>query len=87
MKSRIKSSWFLSGLLVLLTATTLFANGLSIDEKNWLEKGFRYEKNGWIYVHIEGQPYERGFQHGYLLAKEIQVLSMQAKILRHHQTQ
>ena len=34
------------------------------------QKGFRYEKNGWIYLHIEGDPYERGFQHGYLVAKE-----------------
>ena len=33
-------------------------------------KGFRYDKNGWIYLHIEGEPYERGFQHGYLIAKE-----------------
>lgn len=34
------------------------------------QKGFRYDKNGWIYVHIEGDPYERGFQHGYLIADE-----------------
>lgn len=33
-------------------------------------KGFRYDKNGWVYVHIEGDAYERGFQHGYLVAKE-----------------
>lgn len=33
-------------------------------------KGFRYDKNGWIYVHIEGEAYERGFQYGYLIAEE-----------------
>ena len=33
-------------------------------------KGFRFDKNGWIYVHIEGDPYERGFQYGYLIAEE-----------------
>jgi hypothetical protein len=33
-------------------------------------KGFRYDKNGWIYIHIEGEPYERGFQYGYLIADE-----------------
>ncbi|HDQ15751.1 MAG TPA: hypothetical protein ENN45_01680, partial [Bacteroidetes bacterium] len=27
--------------------------------------------NGWIYLYIEGEPYERGYQHGYLLAPEI----------------
>ena len=34
------------------------------------EKGYRYEKEGWIYVHIEGAPYERGFQYGFLVADE-----------------
>jgi len=28
--------------------------------------------NGWTYVHLEGSPAEIGFQHGYLLAQEIQ---------------
>ncbi|MDD2837021.1 MAG: hypothetical protein PHY05_12840, partial [Methanothrix sp.] len=34
-------------------------------------QGYRYEENGWTYLHIEGKPYERGFQHGRLLAQEI----------------
>ncbi|MCX6670116.1 MAG: C45 family autoproteolytic acyltransferase/hydrolase [Methanothrix sp.] len=34
-------------------------------------KGYRFDKNGWIYIHIEGAPYERGYQHGYLVAPEI----------------
>ncbi len=34
-------------------------------------KGYRYEKDGWIYVHIEGEPFERGFQHGYLVADQL----------------
>ena len=33
--------------------------------------GYRYNINGWIYLHIEGKPYDRGYQHGYLLADEI----------------
>jgi hypothetical protein len=32
---------------------------------------YRYPVGGWIYVHIEGEPYERGYQHGHLMAKEI----------------
>ncbi len=44
---------------------------LSAEQRQWLAKGQRHEKAGWIYLHIEGQPHERGFQHGYLLAKEI----------------
>ena len=29
-------------------------------------------QNGWIFVHLEGTPFDMGFQHGYLLAPEIQ---------------
>ncbi|HOO32172.1 MAG TPA: C45 family autoproteolytic acyltransferase/hydrolase [Thermotogota bacterium] len=35
-------------------------------------KGYRYEQNGWIYIHIEGKPFERGFQHGYLIADQLE---------------
>jgi hypothetical protein len=38
-----------------------------------LSKAFRRpELNGWIFVHLEGTPEEIGFQHGYLLAPEIE---------------
>src|SRR5881275_1656167 len=32
---------------------------------------YRYPQAGWIVLHIEGEPYERGYQHGRLLATEI----------------
>lgn len=32
------------------------------------EDGYRFDQYGWIYLHIEGEPYERGYQHGYLPA-------------------
>lgn len=32
---------------------------------------YRYPQAGWIVLHIEGAPYERGYQHGRLLAPEI----------------
>ena len=32
---------------------------------------YRYPSAGWIYLHIEGAPYERGYQHGHLMAREI----------------
>jgi len=35
------------------------------------DKGYRFERGGWIYVHLEGTPYDIGYQHGYLLAPEI----------------
>jgi len=34
-------------------------------------KGYRFERDGWIYVHLEGSPHDIGYQHGYLLAPEI----------------
>jgi hypothetical protein len=34
-------------------------------------RGTRAEKNGWIFVHLEGTPREIGRQHGELLAEEI----------------
>lgn len=36
-----------------------------------LAKAWRVDTNGWINVHLEGAPREIGFQHGWLLATEI----------------
>jgi hypothetical protein len=33
--------------------------------------GYRYPQDGWIVLHIEGEPYDRGVQHGRLMAPEI----------------
>src|SRR5213078_895832 len=32
---------------------------------------YRYPQAGWLVLHIEGEPYERGYQHGKLLSQEI----------------
>jgi outer membrane protein assembly factor BamB len=34
-------------------------------------KGYRYNIQGWVYIHIEGDPYDRGYQYGYLASVEI----------------
>src|SRR5271169_1544333 len=36
-----------------------------------LAGSYRADRNGWIYVHVQGSPDRLGFQHGYLLAPEI----------------
>ena len=36
-----------------------------------LQGAYRLERDGWVYVHLEGPPDRIGFQHGYLLAAEI----------------
>jgi outer membrane protein assembly factor BamB len=45
-------------------------NVASINE-NQIEDSYRYNIKGWIYVHIEGDPYNRGYQYGFLLSEEI----------------
>jgi len=37
-----------------------------------LQGTYSFERGGWVYVHLEGSPSNIGFQHGYMLAKEIE---------------
>jgi hypothetical protein len=67
----IKSTLRLGLVLLLVAPFASAAATLSAEQSQWLAKGHRHEKAGWIYLHVEGGPRERGFQHGYLLAKEI----------------
>lgn len=53
------------------TAIPIREGNLTAQENEWLGKAYRYDENGWIYLHIEGAPFERGFQRGYLTANEI----------------
>jgi hypothetical protein len=46
--------------------------GLTAEQRQWVAKAWRHEKDGWVFLHIEGSPQARGFQHGYLLAREIE---------------
>lgn len=42
----------------------------AIDDPR-LKNGFRKELTGWVYVHLQGKPFDIGFQYGSLLAVEI----------------
>ncbi|HTY59036.1 MAG TPA: C45 family peptidase [Bacteroidota bacterium] len=44
---------------------------LSADQISWLSRAGRHSREGWVYLHCEGSPGARGFQHGYLMANEI----------------
>jgi hypothetical protein len=57
------------------------ANRVTSEQKGWLARGHRHDKHGWVYLHIEGTPRERGFQHGYLLAAEIREALRKTKIV------
>ncbi|RJP74125.1 MAG: hypothetical protein C4539_00700 [Ignavibacteriales bacterium] len=48
---------------------------ISVETVRWLGPAYRYEDKGWIFVHIEGEPYKRGYQYGYLLADEIKMFT------------
>jgi Phospholipase B len=37
-----------------------------------LKPAYRFQRDGWVYVHLEGSPADIGYQHGYLLAPEIE---------------
>ena len=52
-----------------------------------LMKGsYRFERDQWIYVHLEGSPDEIGFQHGSLLALEIREALIAMKLRTLHDT-
>jgi hypothetical protein len=68
----------LVALSVLVTLALFFGLGPSLAAEGpdpatvqrW-KAGWRYPQAGWTVAHIEGEPYERGLQHGHLLAPEI----------------
>jgi phospholipase B-like protein len=51
-----------------------------------LEKAYRFQQGGWTYVHLEGSPADVGYQHGYLLAPEIQDAFEAIKLFDTHQS-
>ena len=51
-----------------------------------LAKASREIKNGWIYIHLEGSPSDIGYQHGYLLANDIDTSMQAVAYLLQHDT-
>ncbi len=77
MKRRLQiliSSVCLASLIAGCTSRTTAPVGtphMLAQEDQWLARAYRHDSNGWIFLHIEGAPFERGFQRGYLTADEI----------------
>jgi hypothetical protein len=46
------------------------AEARTVDSSR-LDGSYRFERDGWIFVHLEGSPEQIGYQHGSLLASEI----------------
>ena len=68
----------------LLTGFLSSCSGPSKDTR--LDKATRENKNGWIYVHLEGSPATIGYQHGYLLANDIDTTIQAVAHLLTHET-
>lgn len=62
------SAWFDDLALEEVDDITQF---IPMETVRWYGPAFRYIDKGWTFVHIEGEPYARGYQYGYLLAKEM----------------
>ena len=65
--------------VIILFLTYLIPNCMASEQRTsyeiisagQYEKGYRYNIQGWTYIHIEGEPYQRGYQYGYLASAEI----------------
>jgi hypothetical protein len=67
----MRRSAFLVAVLTLGLACVMLSRDPQVDPRMKRAER-RAEQNGWIFVRLEGTPSEIGFQHGYLLAPEIQ---------------
>src|SRR5712692_1660164 len=87
MKLKFFAALLISSLLLL--AGFRFAlpiHGANTEKDERLQGSYRFERNGWIYVHLEGSPEQIGYQHGYLLASEISDLLRVLKPYLQHET-
>jgi Phospholipase B len=71
--------------VVLIGAANAATGKASADAR--LQKGYRFQKDGWTYVHLQGSPSEIGYQHGFLLAPEIADAFQAIKLFDTHETQ
>ena len=76
---------------LIAAALSISALGLAqwkptVSEDDRLKGSYRFERNGWIFVHLEGSPEQIGYQHGTLLAKETDDLLRVLKPFLQHET-
>src|SRR5260221_2018640 len=73
-------------LLFFVLFAILFIGCKNTEKDTRLDKSSREDKNGWIYVHLEGSPATIGYQHGYLLANDIDTTIQAISHLLTHET-
>lgn len=64
----------LPAFVILLFVVVAAAPAAARDHENdpRLRGAYKFHEGGWTYVHLQGTPEQIGFQHGYLLAREIE---------------
>jgi len=60
-----------TGLLLVFVFLVTALRGSPQPRPPQLANAYRQDHNGWIFVSLHGSPHQIGFQHGYLLAREI----------------
>lgn len=65
---------FTTTIAIALVTSLLFSCKQESKPHNRIGKASRADKNGWVYLHLEGSPADMGYQHGYLLYKEIDTM-------------
>jgi hypothetical protein len=61
-------------ILLLISVSLFFGCKEAPKTHDRLAGSSRSDKNGWVYVHLQGSPSDIGYQHGYLLYKEIDTM-------------
>ncbi|HEY4742393.1 MAG: C45 family peptidase [Candidatus Acidiferrales bacterium] len=69
-----------------MISTTVAASGRPSGGDPRLVGSYRFERGGWTYVHLSGAPDHIGYQHGYLLAPEIEDALAAVKLQNTHDT-
>src|ERR1700761_8436713 len=72
---------YLKLLPLFIIIAAAFGCTMKIPKNDRLANATREDKNGWIYVHLSGSPADIGYQHGYLVAKEIDTMM---KVLQYY---
>ena len=87
MPARVRRpSSVLTFLLLIFFAANCAAGVGASSDKEVSGAGYRFKTGGWTYVHLEGTPAQVGFQHGSLLAAQIEDMVGVIKIETLHDT-
>src|SRR6266496_225484 len=78
----MRKNFILSAAVIMI----LFSCSDSQRKTDRLAKASKENKNGWIYIHLEGSPSDIGYQHGFLLASDIDTSIQAVSYLLQHDT-